>query len=136
MSTFVVVTGTSVWTVLPTWTIQNIEVKVTCTASKTEKICGSTRVYTDSVDFFEVFLTSQILRARMIIATGAESRGAVFTSGRTPWKTRAEIVAVYRVVDAVEIARGVAITVNQALLFNIVADVYTFVSQCIISESW
>ena len=70
----------------------------------------------------------------MIVSAGAESRGTVVTTGRTPWEARTEVGAVMRVVYAVEAARGVTIAVNQTLLFDVVAELGTFESQCIVPK--
>ena len=69
----------------------------------------------------------------MIVATNTKGRWTSFTSRLAPGEAGAVVVAVHRVVYAIEIARGVAIAVDQALLLDIVAKVGAFIGQCIVS---
>ena len=68
----------------------------------------------------------------MVVAAVAEGRGTVFTSGWTPWEARAQVGAVERIVDALDVAREIDVTVNQALLFDVVAELGALVSKRIV----
>ena len=70
--TLVVVTGAAAWTVLLTWTVKNVSVKVSCAGSNTLKVFISTSVQTGSVNLFKVCFAGNIVRVAFIILTSAE----------------------------------------------------------------